>query len=155
MENNDASGSGSGGDAGSGGGSAGSGAGGASAAGGSGRRDEHASGADDDSSRPGLSVPEALKKLFTAGVTAAFMTEESIRSFVSEMRLPKETVHLLLQGAAKSKEDLMNRVGREVIGMISKIDFVKEASRFVEEHKFKVSAEIEVLRKKKDSDPPA
>jgi hypothetical protein len=96
----------------------------------------------------GVSVGETIKKLVTAGVSAAFMTEESVRSFVSELKLPKETLNLLLQGANKSKEELMNRVSREVIGMISKIDLVKEASRFVEEHKFKISAEVEVVRKK-------
>jgi hypothetical protein len=101
----------------------------------------------DDADRGAPSVSDTLKKLFTAGVTAAFMTEESIRSFVSELKLPKETVNMLLQGAAKSKEDLMNKVSNEVIKIISRIDFVKEASRFVEEHKFRVSAEIEVLRK--------
>ena len=104
---------------------------------------------EDDPARTGISVPETLKKLFTAGLGAAFMTEESIRSFVSELRLPKETLHLLLQGASKSKDELMNRVGRELINVVSKIDFVKEASRFVEEHKFKVTAEVEVTRKKK------
>ena len=41
----------------------------------------------------------------------------------------------------------MNRVGNEIVKVISKIDFVKEASRFVEEHKFKISAEVEVLKK--------
>jgi hypothetical protein len=93
------------------------------------------------------SVTDTIKKIVTAGVSAAFMTEESIRSFVSELKLPKETLNLLLQSAAKSKEELMNRVSREIIGIISKIDFVNEASRFVEEHKFRVSAEIEVIRK--------
>lgn len=95
----------------------------------------------------GPSVTETIRKLVTAGLSAAFMTEESIRSFVSELKLPKETLNLLLQGAAKSKEELMSRVSREVVGIISKIDFVREASRFVEEHKFKISAEIEVIRK--------
>lgn len=117
------------------------------------RNDEGSSGSstrrgpDEATSGGGLAVGDTLKKLFTAGVSAAFMTEESIRSFVSELKLPKETLHLLLQGASKSKEELMNRVGREIVGIISKIDFVKEASRFVEEHKFKITAEIEVLRK--------
>ena len=93
------------------------------------------------------SVTDTIKKLVTAGVSAAFMTEENIRGFVSELKLPKETLNLLVQGAAKSKDDLMNRVSREIMGIISKIDFVKEASRFAEEHKFRVSAEIEVIRK--------
>jgi hypothetical protein len=75
------------------------------------------------------------------------MTEESIRKIVSDLHLPKETLNLLLQGAARSKEELMNRVSREVISIISKIDFVKEASRFVEEHKFRIVAEVEVIPK--------
>jgi hypothetical protein len=102
----------------------------------------------------GISMSDTLKKLFTAGVSAAFMTEESIRSFVSEMKLPKETLNVLLQGAAKSKEELMSRVTREIIGIISKIDFVKEASRFAEDHKFKISAEIEIIRKEPRENPP-
>ncbi len=116
------------------------------------RDDQKNRGAGDDESTShgaggGPSVTDTIKKLVTAGVSAAFMTEESIRSFVSDMKLPKETLNLLLQGASKSKDELMNRVSREVIGIISKIDFVKEASRFVEEHKFKITAEIEVLKK--------
>jgi len=123
-------------------------------------RDEESSaagssaGSSGGSSGAGPSVGDTIKKLVTAGVSAAFMTEESIRAFVSEVKLPKETLNVLLQGASKSKDELMNRVSREVIGIISKIDFVKEASRFVEEHKFKISAEIEVL-KKDASSPPA
>lgn len=92
-------------------------------------------------------VGDVLKKLLTVGLGAAFMTEESIRNYVSELKLPKEVLNFLLQGAKKSKEELMNRVGTEVIGIISKIDFVKEASRFVENHKFRISAEVEVLKK--------
>ena len=90
---------------------------------------------------------DALKKVLTTGITAAFMTEEAIRSRVSELKLPKETLHMLLSGALKSKDDLMNRVSGEVIRIINKIDFVKEASRFVEEHKFKITAEVEVMKK--------
>jgi hypothetical protein len=103
----------------------------------------------------GPSVTETIKKLVTAGVSAAFMTEESVRSFVSELKLPKETLNLLLQGASKSKDELLNRVSREVISIISKIDFVKEASRFVEEHKFKITAEIEVIRKEQSQENAA
>lgn len=99
--------------------------------------------------RGGISVSDTLKKLLSAGVSAAFMTEDHIRSFLAESKLPKETLNLLLQGAAKSKEEITNRVTNEVIKIIQKIDFVKEASRFVEEHKFKISAEIEVLKKDK------
>ncbi len=90
---------------------------------------------------------DILKKLISAGVGAAFMTEESIRSYVSELKLPKDVLNVLLQGAQKSKDELMNRVGNEVIKIVQKIDFVNEASRFVEEHKFRITAEIDVVKK--------
>ena len=96
-------------------------------------------------------ISDAIKKVISVGVGAAFMTEESIRSYLSEVKLPKDVLNIILQGAGKGKEELLNRVGNEVVKIIQKIDFVKEASRFVEEHKFKVSAEVEVIRKDKST----
>ena len=95
----------------------------------------------------GIFSAESLKKILTAGVSAAFMTEESIRQFVSEVKLPKEALAMLLQGASKSKDELMNRVSKEIIGTISRIDFVKELTRFLEEHKMRVNAEVEFVRR--------
>ncbi len=90
---------------------------------------------------------DILKKLVSAGIGAAFMTEESIRTYLSELKLPKDVLGVLIQGAQKSKDDLMDRVGNEVIKIIQKIDFVSEASRFVEEHKFRITAEVDVVKK--------
>jgi len=96
----------------------------------------------------GLSLGDIAKKVFAVGISAAFLTEESIRSALGELKLPKDILNIVLQNATKTKEAVANQVTKEIINIISKIDFVKEASRFVEEHKFKVSAEIEVLKKK-------
>lgn len=97
-------------------------------------------------------MTEMLKKILTTGIGAAFMTEEHIRNYLSELKLPKDVIQFLLQGATKSKEELMNRVGNEVIKIVSKIDFVKEASRFVEEHKFRITAEIDVVKKNQSNE---
>ncbi len=97
-----------------------------------------------------VGLGDGLKKLFAAGLSAAFMTEESIRNYLSDIKLPKEVLNLMISGAAKSKDEFMNRVSNEVVKILQKIDYVKEASRFVEEHKFRVSAEIEVVKKKDD-----
>ncbi|UXR63613.1 hypothetical protein EZJ49_11055 [Bdellovibrio bacteriovorus] len=90
---------------------------------------------------------DTVKKVFTAGVSAAFMTEESLRAYVSELKLPKEALNLLIQGANKSKEEVTQRVTKEILGIIQKIDFVKEASKFAETHKFKITAEIDIIKK--------
>lgn len=90
---------------------------------------------------------EMLRKVMSVGLGAAFMTEESVRSALGGMNLPKEVLTGILQGANRSKEEFLNKVGNETIKLLSKIDFVKEASRFVEEHKFRINAEIEVVKK--------
>lgn len=104
---------------------------------------------EEDLKKSGLSISEIAKKVFAVGIGAAFLTEEAIRNSLSEMKLPKDIANVLIQNATKTKELIANQVTKEIVNIISKIDFVKEASRFVEEHKFKISAEIEVLKKKK------
>ena len=94
-------------------------------------------------------IGEALKKVFSAGVSAAFMTEEGIRTYLGDLKLPKEVLNVLVQTAGKSKEEITNRVTKEVVGIISKIDFVKEMSKFAETHKFKIQAEIDIVKKDK------
>lgn len=90
---------------------------------------------------------ETLKKVFTAGVSAAFMTEESVRAYLAELKLPKEILNVLLQNAAKSKDEITNRISKEAIAMLHKIDIVSEASKFAESHKFIIKAEIDIVKK--------
>lgn len=99
----------------------------------------------DDENTPKWS--EMVRKVMSVGLGAAFMTEEGVRNALGGLNLPKEVLSSILQSANKGKEDLLNRIGNETIKLISKIDFVKEASRFVEEHKFRINAEIEVVKK--------
>ena len=94
-------------------------------------------------------IAEAIKKVFTAGVTAAFMTEEHVRSYLQDLKLPKEILNVLLQGAQKTKDEVAQKVTQEAVQMLKKIDFPKEFSKFAENHKFKISAEIEIVPKNK------
>ncbi len=95
-------------------------------------------------------LTETLKKVLATGVSAAFMTEESIRTYLQDLKLPKDVLALIIQGANKSKDEITGRVVKEMSGILGRIDFVKEVSRFVEEHKFRVQMDIEVLKKDKN-----
>lgn len=97
-------------------------------------------------------ILEVVKKLFSVGVGAAFMTEESIRSYLGDIKLPKDVLTFILQSANKGKEELVQRVGKEIGALLSHVDIVKEGSKFVENHKFKISAEIEILPREKSKD---
>lgn len=96
-------------------------------------------------------IGETLKKVFATGVSAAFMTEENIRSYLSELKLPKEVLNLIIQSANKSKDEVTQRVSKEITQIMQRIDWVKEISRFAENHKFRISAEIDIVKKKDDT----
>lgn len=106
-----------------------------------------------ESSKGGL-VFEAAKKLFTVGVSAAFMTEESIRNYLGDVKLPKDIMQLILQTAGRGKEELMNRVSKEISGIIQKTDLPKEVAKFLENHRIKITAEVEILPPKKSKTEP-
>jgi hypothetical protein len=113
--------------------------------------------ANDNNDQSGKSEPkltDSLKKVFTAGVSAAFMTEESLRTYLQDLKLPKEILNVLLQGASKTKDEIANRVTQEMLGILKKVDVVKEFSKFAEDHKFKITAEIDIIKKNKESDVP-
>lgn len=96
-------------------------------------------------------VGDTLKKVLTTAVTGAFMTEEALRNYLGEIKLPKEILGTIIQGAQKSKDEVTARVTKEIVGVIQKIDFVKEVSKFAETHKFKITAEIDIIKKETSS----
>lgn len=75
---------------------------------------------------------EALKKIISSG---------------SPTEISKEIIATIIGQALKAKDDITLKVSNEMIGLIHKIDFVNEFSKFAETHKFKVTAEIEILKK--------
>jgi hypothetical protein len=44
---------------------------------------------------------EMLKRVVSVGIGAAFMTEESVRSALGGINLPKEVISSILQGAGR------------------------------------------------------
>lgn len=74
-------------------------------------------------------------------------TLKKILSSGSPTEISKEIIGTVLGQALKAKDDVTLRVSNEMIGLIRKIDFVKEFSKFAENHKFKITAEVEILKK--------
>lgn len=80
----------------------------------------------------GEKIGDALRKIVSSG---------------SASEISKEIISTVLGQAVKAKEDITLRVSNEMIALVQKIDFIKEFSKFAENHKFKVTAEIEILKK--------
>lgn len=63
--------------------------------------------------------------------------------------ISKDFLNTALGQVNKTKEDISAKVTSEMISLIRKIDFIKEFSKFAEDHKFKISAEVEIIKKNK------
>jgi hypothetical protein len=81
------------------------------------------------------SLSETLKKIISSG---------------SPTEISKEIIHTVVNQALKAKDEVAVKVSSEMISLVKKIDFVKEFSKFAENHKFKITAEIEISKKEND-----
>lgn len=83
-------------------------------------------------------LTDTIKKLIASG---------------SPTEVSKEIISNVVSQALKAKDDITVRVSNEMITLVQKIDFVKEFSKFAETHKFKISAEVEILKKDSKEGP--
>ena len=67
------------------------------------------------------SFSEAVKKVVSIGVGAAFMTEDAIKSFLSEFQLPKDIVSGIQNNARVAKEDFVEMMRTELSKKFEKI----------------------------------
>lgn len=94
-------------------------------------------------------VEGLLKKVLTTGVTAAFMTEESIRAVLKDVPLPKDIVGGLVENAKSTKTEFVAGVKNELKSYLNKIDLSKEIDKVLEKYDFEIKATISLKRKKK------
>jgi hypothetical protein len=96
-------------------------------------------------------LSDALKKLMTAALSGALVSEEVVRNYLSELRLPKDILNNILSGAAKSKEELVAKIVKEVITLLQKEDLSKWVSQFTKQYKIRINAEINIEPKFKET----
>jgi hypothetical protein len=94
-------------------------------------------------------VEGILKKVLASGVTAAFMTEETVRSVLKDLPLPKEIVGGLVENARNTKTEFIAGVKNELKSYLDKIDISREIDKIIDKYDFEVKATISLKRKKK------
>jgi len=87
-------------------------------------------------------VTDLIKKALVAGVGTLFMTEEGIRSFLGDMKLPKEGVQFLVNQVAKTKQDLFNSISSELRSFLESTNLADEMRRVLTSTSVEVSTKI-------------
>lgn len=92
-------------------------------------------------------ISEAMKKIVLTGVGTIFMTEETVRNFLGEMKLPKELWTGFLENAQKTKSEFLATFAKEAAQTLARVDIAAEARKFLEGHRVKFTLEVDFDKK--------
>lgn len=94
------------------------------------------------------------KKLLTVGVGTVFLTEEALRTLVSEFKIPKEMVAGLLDSAKTARKEFIQNFSAEIMNKITeKTDPVALFTEFLSRNEVTFEIKIKVNDKSKSQDP--
>ena len=96
---------------------------------------------------------EAIKRVVSIGVGAAFMTEDAIKSFLSEFQLPKDIVSGIQKNARSAKADFLEMIREELSKKFEKVDGRKFLDELLEKYDVEVNATFSFKPKKTEDDP--
>ena len=93
---------------------------------------------------------ELMKEVTLTGLATVFMTEEGVRGYLKDKKLPKELVTLLMEGFNKKKDNFYEMCTREFGKVLGKIDLTREFQKFLETHDVHIEGKLSFTRKDKN-----
>jgi hypothetical protein len=101
---------------------------------------------DSESGSEQMGAMSWAKKIMTVGVGTFFLTEEALKTLVSEFKLPKEVVSSILSGAKGVRKEFMQNVVHEAMSRISeKVDPAQVVSEILKRNE--ITLEIKIKAK--------
>ena len=95
----------------------------------------------DNGSKKG-GIQDIMKKALSAGIGALFLTEESLRSYVADSKLPRDIAKSVIQSTNTAKEQFFQYLTKEVSQLIRKADLQKVVTGFLANHTFEIEARV-------------
>jgi hypothetical protein len=102
---------------------------------------------DDDGGRDGLKIADIIKRVVSVGVGAAFMTEDSVKTLLSELPLPKDIVNGLIQNAKGAKEEFLDSLQTEIRRHLSTIDPKLYLDEIINNYEFEIDAKVRLNKR--------
>jgi hypothetical protein len=96
----------------------------------------------------GKGISDYIKRAVLAGVGAVFMTEEGVRGFLGDLKLPKQTAQFVLNQVAKTKEDLFRIVTSEIRAFLESTQLSEELKKVLTSISLEISTKVRFLDEK-------
>jgi hypothetical protein len=108
-------------------------------------RDEHEHEHEPERHRLERILPELIKRAIETGYEKLTEGPENVRQFVSELKLPKEALALVLAQLEESKNGLYRAVAREVRDFLDKTNLSDELVKVLTGLSFEIRTEIRFI----------
>lgn len=105
--------------------------------------------------RKGRVVTESIRKALVTGLSAVFMTEEGIRSALSDLRLPKEAIGFLVSQTNNSRREVFRIVSDELKTFLRNVDVTGAVRKALSGMKLEMKAEIRFVDTAAGGEEPA
>jgi hypothetical protein len=90
-------------------------------------------------------LPHIIKRLVEAGYEKISEGPENVREFVREMKLPKETLALILAQLDETKNGLYRVVAKEVRDFLEQTNFSEELAKVLTTLSFEIKTEVRFI----------
>ncbi len=90
-------------------------------------------------------IPELIKKAVIGGVERGFEAQESLRNFISEQKLPREVLTVLLSQIDETKNGLFRVVAKEIRNFLEAVDWQRELQKLLTTVSFEIKTEIRFI----------
>ena len=90
-------------------------------------------------------IPDTVRKALVTGLGALFMTEESLRGLVAEMRLPKEAAGYLVKQADAARGQVVDAVTKEIRNVVESMNIAAELQKILSSIVIEVKTEIRLV----------
>jgi hypothetical protein len=90
-------------------------------------------------------LPEIIKRIVEAGYEKISEGPENVRQFVSDLKLPKEALGLILAQIDETKNGLYRVVAREVRDFLDHTNFSEELAKVLTTLSFEIKTEVRFI----------
>lgn len=87
-------------------------------------------------------MTELARKILLTGVGAVFMTEETIRKTLGDLKLPKDAVGSVVDSLKKQKDEVLQVVAQELSQFFSRIKVHEELQKALKGMQINLDAKI-------------
>jgi transcription initiation factor TFIIIB Brf1 subunit/transcription initiation factor TFIIB len=98
-------------------------------------------------------LPELIKRILDVGYGKISEGPESVRNFVSELKLPKEVLNLLIAQVDETKSGLYRVVAKELRDSLEHAKFSDEIARLLSTVRLEIKTEVRFIPNEASTQP--